>query len=86
MRGTKPAGESPLHTRFDGKEVALPRRRVQVFGGHGEARRGDVERVERGPAKGAARRPRAGQFDDSVDFSTTVQANEAAAAHDTAVP
>lgn len=43
--------------------------RVKVAGGHGEARRGDEERIEIGAAKGAARRPGAGHFDDPLPRS-----------------
>lgn len=45
------------------------RMRVKVLRCHRETRRGDEQSVEIGAAKDAARRPRAGQFDDPLPRS-----------------
>ncbi|WP_434221225.1 hypothetical protein [Mesorhizobium caraganae] len=55
--------------RPERKQATLVRVRVKVVGGHREARRGDEQSIEIGAAKGAARRPRAGQFDDPLPRS-----------------
>src|SRR5271165_4742240 len=71
---------------IDGEERAFFRMGGEVLRGHGESRRGHIERRKSGTAEDAARRPRAGQFDEPIEPAVRPEAGDAGAAGHAAVP